>query len=393
MTIVIVGGGLAGAKTAEALRAQGYGGVLVLVAGEAHQPYERPPLSKGYLGGRDERSSFQALGGGWYAEHDVDLRLGTTVTAVDLVAHRVVLDDGTRLDYDKLVLATGSSPRVPSIPGAESALYLRTVEDSDRLRESFTAGSRLVVVGAGWIGLEAASVARQAGVEVTVAHSSALPLRRALGPEVARVFVDLHTEYGVGFRFDAEVEEITATGVRLGDGTVLPADHVLVAVGAVPNVDLAEGLDVDDGVVVDATLRTSDPDVYAVGDVANAFNPVLGKHLRVEHWANALNQPATAAAAILGRGASYQEQPYFFTDQYDLGMEFVGDITGYDRVVFRGDVPGREFLAFWLKGGVVVAGVNVNVWEVNDRIKSLIGTSPDVDRLADPSVALMASTR
>ncbi|HEX6346763.1 NAD(P)/FAD-dependent oxidoreductase [Umezawaea sp.] len=387
MTIVILGGGLAGAKTAEALRAQGYDGAVVLVAGERHRPYERPPLSKGYLGGRDDRSSFTALADGWYAENDVDLRLGTTAVAVDLAGHRVVLDDGSHLDYDKLVLATGSSPRVPSIPGAGSALYLRTVEDSDRLREAFTAGSRLVVVGGGWLGLEAASAARQAGVEVTVVHSSSLPLRRALGAEVARVFADLHTEHGVGFRFDSRVLEITATGVRLDDA-VLPADHVLVAVGAVPNVDLAEGLDVDNGVVVDATLRTSDPDVYAVGDVANAFNPVLGRHIRVEHWANALHQPATVAAAILGRGASYQEQPYFFTDQYDVGMEFVGDITGYDRVVFRGDVPGREFLAFWLKDGVLVAGTNVNVWEVNDRIKALIGTSPAVDRLADPDVDL-----
>ncbi|MFD9733166.1 NAD(P)/FAD-dependent oxidoreductase [Umezawaea sp. NPDC059074] len=388
MTIVIVGGGLAGAKSAEALREQGYEGALVLVAGENHHPYERPPLSKGYLGGKDDRASFKALDDGWYAEHDVDLRRGVTATSVDFAGHEVVLDDGSRLGYDKLVLATGASPRVPSIPGAESALYLRTVEDSDRLRESFTAGSRLVVVGAGWIGLEAASAARQAGVEVTVVHSSSAPLRRALGDEVAKVFADLHVEHGVEFRFDATVEEITAGGVRLGDGTEVPADHVLVAVGAVPNVDLAEGLDVDNGVVVDATLRTSDPDVYAVGDVANAFNPTLGKHIRVEHWANALNQPATVAAAILDKGASYQAQPYFFTDQYDLGMEFVGDITGYDRVVFRGDVQGREFIAFWLKDGTVVAGMNVNVWDVNDTLKSLIGTTPDLDRLADPDVDL-----
>jgi 3-phenylpropionate/trans-cinnamate dioxygenase ferredoxin reductase subunit len=393
MTIVILGGGLAGAKTAEALRARGYDGAVVLVAGEAHRPYERPPLSKGYLGGKDDRASFKALPDGWYAEHDVDLRLGTTATGVDLVAHQVVLGDGSRLDYDKLVLATGASPRVPSIRGAESALYLRTVEDSDRLRASFTSGSRLVVVGGGWIGLEAASAARQAGVEVTVVHSSALPLVRVLGPEVARVFADLHTEQGVEFRFNAQVEEITAAGVRLGDGTELAADHVLVAVGAVPNVELAEGLDVDNGVVVDATLRTSHPDVYAVGDVANAYNPVLGKHVRVEHWANAMNQPATAAAAILGEDAGYRKLPYFFTDQYDLGMEFVGDVDGYDQVVFRGDVAGREFIAFWLKDGVLVAGMNVNVWEVNDQIKSLIGTSPDVNRLTDPDADLVASTR
>ncbi|PRY35188.1 NAD(P)/FAD-dependent oxidoreductase [Umezawaea tangerina] len=390
MTIVILGGGLAGAKTAEALREQGYDGDVVLVAGERHHPYERPPLSKGYLGGKDERSSFAVFPDGWYADHRVDLRTGVTATAVDREAHRVALDDGSSLDYDRLVLATGSRPRRLDVPGADSALHLRTVEDSDRLRRSFRAGGRLVVVGAGWIGLEVASIARQAGVEVTVAHSSAVPLRRAVGPEVARVFVGLHEENGVEFRFDADVVEITGSAVLLGDGSALPADHVLVAVGAVPNTELAEaaGLEVDDGVVVDATLRTSDPDVFAVGDVARAFHPVLERYLRVEHWANAASQPATVAAAILGKGASYQERPYFFTDQYDLGMEFVGTVEGYDRVVFRGDVASREFIAFWLADGVVLGGMNVNVWDVSDRIKALIGTSPNLDRLADPDVDL-----
>ncbi|WNV82687.1 FAD-dependent oxidoreductase [Umezawaea sp. Da 62-37] len=388
MTIVIVGGGLAGARTAQALRDQGFDGDVVLVAGERHHPYERPPLSKGYLGGKDGRSSFAAFPDGWYAEHRIDLRTGVTATAVDREARRVVLDDGSSVDYSQVVLATGSRPRRLDVPGAESALHLRTVEDSDRLRESFRAGERLVVVGAGWIGLEVASIARQAGVGVTVVHSSRVPLRRALGPEVARVFVALHEENGVVFRFDAEVVEITADGVRLGDGTTLPAEHVLVAVGAEPNAELASdaGLEVDDGIVVDATLRTADPDVFAVGDVANAYHPVLERYLRVEHWANATGQPATVAAAILDRGASYQEQPYSFTDQYDLGMEFVGTIDGYDRVVFRGDVDGREFIAFWLKDGVVLAGMNVNVWDVSERIRALIGTSPDLDRLTGAGV-------
>jgi 3-phenylpropionate/trans-cinnamate dioxygenase ferredoxin reductase subunit len=388
---VIVGAALAGAKAAEALREQGFDGRIVLIGEESHRPYERPPLSKDHLAGKADRDSAFVHAEGWYAEHDVDLRLDTEVTAIDRAAHQVELADGSRVDYDKLLLTVGASPRPLRVPGAERALYLRRIEDSERLKDTFVAGSRLVVIGAGWIGLEVASTARQAGVEVTVLEAAELPLLRVLGPEVAQVFADLHTDHGVDLRFGVTVDEITADGVRLGDGTVVPADTVVVGIGAAPNVGLAQqaGLDVDNGVIVDASLRTSDPDVFAAGDVANAFHPLLDKHIRVEHWANAMNQPATAAAAMLGGDAGYEDLPYFFTDQYDLGMEYAGYVEpdGYDQVVFRGDVAKREFIAFWLKDNRVLAGMNVNVWDVNDSIKALIRSGATVDpaELADPA--------
>ncbi|HKN99297.1 MAG TPA: FAD-dependent oxidoreductase [Pseudonocardiaceae bacterium] len=400
-TFVIVGGGLAGAKAAEALRDQGFDGRVVLVGAEIHLPYERPPLSKDYLAGRAERTSFDVHDENWYTEHDVELKLGVEATAINTAGHEVELSDGSQLSYTKLLLATGSSPRRLPIPGAEvdSVHYLRTVGDSERIKDVVGDGVRFVVIGAGWIGLEVAATARQAGASVTVLEVAELPLLRVLGPEVAAVFADLHRANGVELRFGIgcdgiETSDGAVTGVRLSDGSVVPADAVLVGIGAAPNTKLAEeaGLAVDNGVVVDASLRTSDPDVFAVGDIAKAMHPLLGKHVRVEHWANALNQPAVAAAAMLGGDAVYDELPYFFTDQFDLGMEYLGlaEPGDYDRVVFRGDVTAREFIAFWLSGNRIVAGMNVNVWDVTDPIKELIrsGKDVDVDRLTDPNVPL-----
>jgi 3-phenylpropionate/trans-cinnamate dioxygenase ferredoxin reductase component len=400
-TFVIVGASLAGAKSAEALRTQGFEGELILVGAERHRPYERPPLSKGYLAATTERDKVFVHAQDWYAEHHVDLRLGETVTRLDRAARRVELAGGESIDYSKLLLATGASPRTLPVPGAEATgvYYLRTIDDSEALRDLFGRASWLVVIGAGWIGLEVGAAARQAGVQVTVVESAELPLSRVLGAEAAQVFADLHREHGVDFRFNASLAEIVtedgrASGVRLADGTLIPADAVLVAVGAAPNTALAQeaGLAVDNGVVVDASLRTSDPDVFAVGDVANAWHPLFERHLRVEHWANALNQPRTVAASMLGGDGGYGELPYFFTDQYDLGMEYVGFVEpgGYDRVIFRGDLGKREFIAFWLAGGRVVAGMNVNVWDVTDQIKALIRSGLVVDpaRLADPGVSL-----
>jgi 3-phenylpropionate/trans-cinnamate dioxygenase ferredoxin reductase subunit len=398
---VIVGAGLAGAKTAEALREQGFDGRVVLVGAEVHLPYERPPLSKDYLAGRAERTSFEVHDENWYTEHDVELRLGAEALGIDTGKHEVTLAGGGELTYTKLVLATGSSPRRLPIAGAEAddVHYLRTVGDSERIRDMFADGVRLVVIGAGWIGLEVAAAAKQAGANVTVLETLDLPLLRVLGPEVAAVFADLHRANGVELRFGVRSEEIVTqdgsiTGVRLAGGEVVPADAVVVGIGASPNLQIARdaGLTVEDGVVVDASLRSSDPDVYAVGDIAQAMHPVLGKPVRVEHWATALNQPAVAAAAMLGKEAAYDELPYFFTDQFDLGMEYLGLVEpgGYDRVVFRGDVAAREFIAFWLSGNRVLAGMNVNVWDVTDPIKALIQSGKDVDpeRLADPNVPL-----
>jgi 3-phenylpropionate/trans-cinnamate dioxygenase ferredoxin reductase subunit len=398
-SLVIVGAGLAGAKAVEALRAQGFDGRLTLIGDERDRPYERPPLSKEYLTGKADRDTVFVHEAGWYAQHDVDLRLGVAVTAIDDGGeHRVRLADGSTVGYDKLLLTTGASPRTLPIPGgtASGVRYLRRLADSEYLKEAITAGTRIVVIGAGWIGLEVAAAARQHEVDVTVLETAELPLLRVLGPEVAVVFADLHRAHGVDLRCGVTVSEITtvdgrATGVRLGDGTEIAADTVLIGIGAVPNVVLAQeaGLAVDNGIVVDAALRTSDPDVFAAGDVANAHHPLLDRHIRVEHWANALNQPAIAAAAMLGNDVGYDELPYFYTDQYDLGMEYLGHVDpgGYDNVVCRGDVTAREFIAFWLRDNRVLAAMNVNVWDVGDPIKDLIrsGRAVDPAALADPN--------
>lgn len=398
---VIVGASLAGAKAAQTLREEGFDGPIALLGEEDERPYERPPLSKGYLLGKDERDTAYVHPPQWYAEHDVDLRLGTTVTAIDPAAHEVTLADGSRIGYAKLLLTTGSSPRRPTVPGADldSVHYLRRLADSDRIKESFESASRIVVIGAGWIGLETAAAARAAGVEVTVLEMAELPLLRVLGREVSQIFADLHTDHGVDLRFGVQVAEITgnggrANGVLLADGSRITADAVIVGVGITPNTQLADaaGLEVDNGIRVDAHLRTSHPDIYAAGDVANAFHPLLGKHIRVEHWANAVNQPQVAAKAMLGQDVAYDRVPYFFTDQYDLGMEYTGYVEpgGYDHVVFRGRRDTREFIAFWLAEGRVLAGMNVNVWDVTDPISALVtsGRPVDATRLADPDVPL-----
>ncbi|MEV4233680.1 MULTISPECIES: FAD-dependent oxidoreductase [unclassified Nocardia] len=408
---VIVGGGLAAAKLAEALRANDFPGTVTLISAENYLPYERPPLSKEHLAGKKSLEEFTVDPGQWYRDHHIDVRLGTEVGAIDPSAKTVTLPDGSTLGYDKLALATGSTPRRLPIPGmdAREVYTLRTIGDSDSLIELFGSARRLVIIGAGWIGLEVASAARAAQVEVTIVESAELPLLAALGPEMGRVFADLHRDHGVDLRFGAQVEAITthqagaitagqggvdlASGVRLADGTVIEGDAVLVAIGARPNIELAAnaGLATDGGVLVDASLATSDPDIVAVGDIADAQHPVLGRRIRVEHWANALNQPAVAAQTMLGKSASYERLPYFFTDQYDLGMEYTGyAATGeYAQVVVRGDMAKREFVAFWLDAeNRVLAGMNVNVWDVTDRIKELIGQQVDPERLADTSTSL-----
>ncbi|MET8863853.1 FAD-dependent oxidoreductase [Nonomuraea sp. NPDC004580] len=391
---VIVGGGLAAAKAAEALREEGFDGEIVLVGREPHLPYERPPLSKGYLQGSDERDKIFVHDADWYREHDVDVRTGVSVTAVDPAAHEVTLSGGERLRYDKLLLATGAQPRRLTVPGNDRVLYLRTVDDSDRLRATLAGARKVAIIGAGWIGLETAAAARAAGAEVTVIEQEQQPLLSALGAEIGAVFADLHREHGVDLRLGARLAEVTETGVRLADGTAIDADAVLAGIGAVPDTELAAGagLTLDNGVKVGADLRTSDPDIYAAGDVANAHHPLLGHHVRVEHWANALNQPAVAARAMLGRPAAYDEPPYFYTDQYDLGMEYLGHVppgTPHD-VVIRGDLSGREFLAFWLRDDRVIAAMNVNIWDQGDHLKALVLAQTPVDRaaLADPEVPL-----
>ncbi|GAA2578657.1 FAD-dependent oxidoreductase [Dactylosporangium fulvum] len=408
-TFVIVGASLAGAKAAETLRAEGFTGRIVLIGEEGERPYERPPLSKGYLLGKEEaREKAFVHPPSWYDEQGIDLRLATRVTHLDPAAHTVTLDGVDVLPYDKLLLTTGSRVRTLSVPGADlhGVRYLRTVDEADALLEHLRAADNVVVVGAGWIGLETAAAARKHGANVTVVEQAALPLQRVLGDEVATVYADLHRANGVEFRFGTSVASFSGDGalssVVLTDGTELPADVAIVGVGIQPNTELAVdgGLAVDDGILVDAGLRTSDPDVYAAGDVVNQEHPLLGRRVRVEHWANALNGGKAAGKALLGEEVVYDRVPYFFTDQYDLGMEYSGHIgpEGYDRVVFRGDpsiVDGKapECVVFWVKDGRVLAGMNVNVWDVTDDIQKLVragwsGTAVDLDRLADPGVPL-----
>ena len=396
-TFVIVGGGLAGAKAAETLRGEGFEGRVVLIGSETERPYERPPLSKGLLLGTAERDSPYVHDAGWYAAHDVELRTGTTVTGIDRAAHTVTLSAGEPVRYDRLLLATGASPR--TLPGADMdrLLTLRTLPDSDRIGTILQPGARLVIVGAGWIGLEVAAAARERGASVTVVETAALPLQRVLGDQLATAFADLHREHGVDFRFGAKVQELTEHRVTLADGATLDTDAVLVAVGVRPNTGLAEqaGLSVDDGILVDHRLQTDDPDIFAVGDVAGVDHPLLRTRIRVEHWANALDGGPVAARAMLGHDVRWDRLPYFFTDQYDLGMEYAGWVPpgATADVVIRGDLAAREFIAFWTVDGRVVAGMNVNVWDVIDAIQALIhaglrGTTVDPAALADPDTPL-----
>ncbi|WP_433253547.1 NAD(P)/FAD-dependent oxidoreductase [Streptosporangium sp. CA-135522] len=400
-TFVIVGAGLAGAKAAQSLREEGFAGRVVLIGAEAERPYERPPLSKGYLLGKEDRAKVHVHDEGWYADNSVELVLGHRVTGLDRAARQVELDDGRRIGYAKLLLATGSSPRRLDVPGAdlEGVHYLRRLDDSERLREAIRGGGRVVVVGAGWIGLETAAAARGYGCEVTVVEPRPVPLQAALGPEMGAFFAEVHRGQGVEVRLGLGVTGFLGAGrvsaVSTDDGGEIPADVVIVGVGVTPDTGLAEraGLAVDNGIVVDESLRTDDPDIYAAGDVANAFNPLYGTHIRVEHWANALNGGLAAGKAMLGQKVVYDRPPYFFTDQYDVGMEFSGWFApgGYDSVVVRGDLEARAFHAFWLAGGRVVAGMHVNQWDEGIApVRELIrgGAPTDPDRLADPSVPL-----
>ncbi|MFJ4198608.1 NAD(P)/FAD-dependent oxidoreductase [Streptomyces sviceus] len=412
-TFVIVGGGLAGAKAAETLRTEGFTGRVILICDERDHPYERPPLSKGYLLGKEERDSVFVHEPAWYAQNDIELHLGETVDAIDRTAKTVRFgEDGTAVRYDKLLLATGAEPRRLDIPGTDLAgvHHLRRLAHAERLKGVLAALGRdnghIVIAGAGWIGLEVAAAAREYGAEVTVVEPLSTPLHSVLGPELGNLFAELHREHGVRFHFGARLTEIVGQdgmvlAARTDDGEEHPAHDVLAAVGAAPRVALAEaaGLELADrahggGIAVDGQLRTSDPDIYAAGDVASFHHALFGNRLRVEHWANALNGGPASARAMLGRQVTYDRVPYFFSDQYDLGMEYSGWAPpgSYDEVVIRGDAGKREFIAFWVKQGRVLAGMNVNVWDVTEPIQALIrsGARVDTEALADPHVPLVS---
>ena len=386
-TFIIVGASLAGAKAAEELRTQGFDGRLLLIGSEPERPYERPPLTKDYLRGESAREKTYVHEPGFYKDHQIMLEADCTVIAVDLRRSRVALVDGRAYDYDRLLLATGAEPRRIPIAGAElgGVHYLRTLQECDALRERLNGAGRVIVVGAGWIGGEFAASARQRGLEVTIIDPLALPNERIFGAEIGAFYRDVHRDHGVelvlgegvqAFEGDAAVARVRTTG-----GRMIECDFVVVGIGVVPRVELASraGLEVDNGILVDETLQTSVPGVFAAGDVARALHPFYDERVRVEHWANALHQGPAAARAMLGEQVSFDRIPYFFSDQYEVGMEYSGYAPDWDEVVFRGDPSDGEFIAFWLRDGRVLAGMNVNVWDVNEHIQALIRSREPID--------------
>jgi NADPH-dependent 2,4-dienoyl-CoA reductase/sulfur reductase-like enzyme len=397
-SFAVVGAGLAAGKAVQELRESGFDGQIVLYGAEPHPPYERPPLSKAYLMGHDSFDAALVQPIEWYKTHDVDLRLGTRVTAVDPLA-RTVIARGATQGYDKLLLATGAQPRHLAMADNSGApvAYLRTREDSDHIKSRLRAGRRLAVIGGGWIGLEVAAAARRAGVHVTVLEALDLPLVRVLGPEVAGIFADLHRRHDVELRVSTAVSSIAANGgvaiVTLADGATIEADLLVVGIGVTPETALAEaaGIRTANGILVDEQLRTSAPDIFAVGDVANAVHPLLGRRVRVEHWDNAIGQGVIAAQNMLGKEVSYDRLPYFFSDQYDLGMEYLGHVgpDGYDHVVVRGTPEKGIFTAFWLREGRVLAGMHANDWDAMGPIRQIVAGQGAVAGLDDESVPLV----
>ncbi|WP_265444765.1 NAD(P)/FAD-dependent oxidoreductase [Flexivirga meconopsidis] len=398
-TIAIVGASLAGAHAASALRDRGHDGAIVLVGAEKHLPYQRPGLSKGYLLGKDGPEELLVHPEDRYRELDVDLRLGTRVTAVDTASRRLAVDDGDDIVYDQLLIATGARPRTPALPGIDldGVHYLRTIDDSDALRARLAPGVHLTIVGAGWVGSEVAATARSLGAEVTVLDPLTAPLESVLGAELGRAFGVRHTDNGVDLRAGRLVTGIDGkggrvTGVRTDGGDVIDTDLVLIAVGAEPNTELAQraGIRVDRGVLVDDQLRTSAPEVYAAGDVVRADHPRYVEAIRVEHWDNAMQQGGFAGSSMLGADGVYERVPYFFSTQYDVTIEVTGRPDAAHRLVVRGDPTGSSFMAFWLQDNVIEAGLNANSWGAADSIRSLIESRAQVDAaaLADESVPL-----
>jgi 3-phenylpropionate/trans-cinnamate dioxygenase ferredoxin reductase component len=379
-THVIAGAGLAGAKAAEALRSEGFEGRIVLVGDEPEAPYERPPLSKDYLRGESPREQARVHEAGFYADHDIELLTGTTVTDLNASARDVTLSTGERLGYDRLLLATGSEPRRLSAPGAEldGVHHLRTFADSDAIAAALRPGARAVIAGGGWIGMEVAASARQKGLDVTIVELEDVPLSRALGREAGLIYARLHREHGVQLHTGVAVARVEGDRrierVVLADGRALDADLLVCGLGAIPRTELAQraGLAVENGVICDASLQTSDPHVFAAGDIANAEHPFYGRRVRVEHWANALNQPEVAARAMLGKPATYDKLPYFFSDQYDAGMEYRGLAIGADAFEIDGDAEAYEFVAYWRREGRTIAAMNVNMWDVGDQLEEEI---------------------
>jgi 3-phenylpropionate/trans-cinnamate dioxygenase ferredoxin reductase component len=397
-TFVIVGGGLAAGKAAAHLREQGFDGRLLVICAEPERPYERPPLSKDYLRGESERDKAYVNDAQFYAADEVELLTSSRVDALDVGEQRVRLNNGNSISFDKLLLATGAQPRRLDVPGSdlEGIQYLRTFADADAIRERVKDGVRVAVVGAGWIGSEVAASARGLGAEVTLIDPLPLPNVRIFGEEIGAFYRDVHAQHGVELLLGTGVSAFegdgAVRGVRTSDDRIVECDFAVVGIGVAPRTELAEaaGLELTNGIAVDQALRTSAENVFAAGDVADAWHPFYERRIRVEHWANALNQGPAAARSMLGESVSYDRIPYFFSDQYEVGMEYSGYATEWDEVRFRGNPAGGEFVAFWLKDRRVLAGMNVNVWDVNQHVQALIRSRQPIDTgaLSDPDTPL-----
>ena len=402
---VIIGGGTTTARAVEGIREIDADGRITVVTAENHLPYDRPPLSKGILLGADEPTTALPHDEAWYREQQVELRLGDPVASIDPDGRTVTLISGEQLEWERLLLATGSVVRHLDVPGADlpGVYSLRTLEDSLALLERFKEGGRVAIVGAGWIGLEVAAAARSHGCSVVVVEPQAVPLLGVMGERIGTWFADLHRAHGVDFRFGAGVASIdgtdAATGLTLTDGTKLRAHTVVVGVGISPNTMLAEalGLTVDNGIVTDEALRTSRAGIWAAGDVANWRNRALDRQVRVEHWANAYDGGLAAGRSMAGAEVVYDPLPFFYSDQYDAGLEYTGYVPrGTEtEVILRGDPESGAFMAFWVvpdgEGVRVLAGMHVNTWDTIDAIIALIRSDHpiDPDRLADPEAPLL----
>jgi len=396
-THVIVGAGLAGATAAATLRKEGFEGRVILVGDESRLPYELPPLSKGYLRGEQGEDAMLVRDAAFYEDQNIELQSGTTAVALDLEARTVLTDRPESIPFDRLLIATGSTPRRLQIAGSDLAgiFQLRTADDADAIRDAARRATSVVVVGGGWIGAEVAASLRQGGLPVALVGNREVPLQSVLGREVGEIYRDLHEEHGVELHMPEDVTRFLgtnhATGVETRSGRVIRGDLVVVGVGATPRLDLARaaGLKVDGGIIVDEFLQAA-AGIYAAGDVAAAWHPLLNRRLRLEHWDNAKRQGAAAARNMLGRQSAYERLPYFYSDQFDLGMEYVGAPEGWDRVVLRGDATSREFIAFWLKDGYPVAAMNANIWNVNNDLRSIVlaGRRIPAARLADVAIPL-----
>jgi 3-phenylpropionate/trans-cinnamate dioxygenase ferredoxin reductase component len=396
--IVIVGAGLAAARAVEALRKDGYEGSITILGDEPERPYLRPPLSKEYLRGETDREQVYVHAPTYYSEHRIDLRSGTVVRAIEPSSREVVLEGEERVAFDRLLLATGARPRTLPVPGADlpGVITLRTLADADAIHAAAIDAERIVVIGAGWIGSEVAASLRMLGRPVVLMAPEVVPLERVLGPEIGGVYRDVHLQHGVDWRPGTTVGRLVGTdrvqGVETSAGERIAADLVVIGVGVQPRTELAvaAGIAVGDGIEVSATLETSVPGIFAAGDVASAWHPFYDRRLRSEHWANAKFQGSAAGRSLLGATDPYDRIPYFYSDQYDVGMEYTGHASASDRLVVRGSLADRQFVAFWLADGRVVAGMNVNVWDVAKPIEQLIRSRAVVDpnALTDPSVAI-----